>query len=381
MSSGNLGDRSDIEEFFEDVIECLWNIMSREELLHLLTKVLRRIEAEGSLCRENVDAGHEYLRKLKTDLNMKDQEMLPKDQLDRKRFLNKCPQVKQELEEQIGKLQAFADKVDKVHKDCTICNMAAASIGAVSGILTILGLVLAPVKAGVSLPLLATALGLRIASAVIRVSTSIVELFSTSRAETKARCLMSPGIDKWKMLLEVLKSNPQIVDTTNKFTEAMDRVKMNIQAMEMVTDSSGLPANMNISSSETIAMPGTQQAQGALKGPALTLTKVPIMFIASLVFAILVDVGSLVKEAMHLHEGAKAELADRLRQQAQKLERKLVELTQVDESLQYNLTRPPPEQCRDQGHEWGQRAEAPCERENEGEMKLMELGVRNLVFL
>lgn len=51
MSSENFGKRSDIEIFFEDVVECLWDILSREELLLLLTEFLRKIEAKAGLSR------------------------------------------------------------------------------------------------------------------------------------------------------------------------------------------------------------------------------------------------------------------------------------------------------------------------------------------
>ena len=46
------------------------------------------------------------------------------------------------------------------------------------------------------------------------------------------------------------------------------------------------------------------------------------------------DVGFLVKESMHLHDGAKAASAENLQQRARELERKREELTQIYESLQ-----------------------------------------------
>ena len=59
---------------------------------------------------------------------------------------------------------------------------------------------------------------------------------------------------------------------------------------------------------------------------------------------LLVDVGFLVKESMHLHDGAKAASAENLQQRARELERKREELTQIYESLQGDPTPPPPEQ-------------------------------------
>ena len=118
---------------------------------------------------------------------------LQKDQLDRKGFLNRFPRVKWELEELIGKLHALTNKVDKVHRDRTISKIVANSTGAVSGVLTILGLALAPMTAGASLALSATGLGLGAAAAVTSVSTSIVELVSTLSAKPEVSRLMSTG--------------------------------------------------------------------------------------------------------------------------------------------------------------------------------------------
>ncbi|XP_057596431.1 apolipoprotein L2-like [Hippopotamus amphibius kiboko] len=332
MSSGNLGDRSDIEGLFEAVIDNLWDIMSREELLLLLTKVLNRIETEASLSREDIDALHVYLSELESDLAGEHQ----KDQLHRKRFLRRFPQVKRELEMLIEKLQALADNAEKVHRDCTISNVAAASAGAASGVLTILGLALAPVTAGVSLALSATGLGLGAAAAVTSVSTGIVEYVSRSSAETEASRLMSSGVNKWKMLLEVLKSNPQIVYTTKTFTEAVDCIEMIIQGQDSVSANPGLAPNVNVfAGTGRISVSGIQHVEGAIKGTALAMTKgARIIGAATAGVFLLVDVGFLVKESMHLHEGAKSESADRLRQQAWELERKLEELTRIYESLQ-----------------------------------------------
>ncbi|OWK04085.1 APOL3 [Cervus elaphus hippelaphus] len=134
---------------------------------------------------EDMNALHEYLNELKGDLAGKDQETLPKEQLDRRRFLKKFPRVMQQLVELIGKLRELADNVDKVHRDCTISNVVSHSTSALSGALTILGLALAPVTAGASVALLATGIGLGAASAVTAVATSIVEHRQLSKAQLR----------------------------------------------------------------------------------------------------------------------------------------------------------------------------------------------------
>ena len=66
--------------------------------------------------REEANVLYEYLLELKTDLVEEDQDRPQQDQLDRKRFLEEFPRVKQELEETIAKLHALADKAQGLHR-------------------------------------------------------------------------------------------------------------------------------------------------------------------------------------------------------------------------------------------------------------------------
>ena len=277
---------------------------------------------------------------MKRVLVEEDQERLPKEQLDRRRFLNQFPRVKQQLEECISKFRELADKVEKVHKGCTISNVMAHSTGAVSGILTIVGLALAPVTMGASVVLLATGIGLGAAASVTSVSTSIIEHVKRSSAETEASRMMSTLIKKWKVLLEVLKSNLHIVDTTEKVTEAVQCIEMHIHAMETGNANPGSAANASIYMSPgRISGPGIQHIETGFKATALTITKgARIWGLATAGVFLLVDVGFMVKESMHLHDGAKTEAAESLRRRAWELERKLEELTQIYESLQEDLS-------------------------------------------
>ena len=221
-----------------------------------------------------MNALHEYLNELERDLAGKEQETLPEEQLDRKSFLKKFPRVTQPLAELKHKLLELADSVGKVHRDCTISNVVTRSTGALSGALTILGLALAPVTAGASVALSATGIGLGAAAAVTAVSTSIVEHVSRSSAENKASQLMSIGVKKWKVLLEVLKSNPQIVPTTEKLAKAEKHLEINIHAMETgeANPDSEVSANVHLSPGR-IAAPAIQQVEAGFKGMALGVTK------------------------------------------------------------------------------------------------------------
>ena len=272
---------------------------------------------------------------MKRALVEEDQERLSKEQLDRRRFLNKFPRVKRQLEEFISKFRELADKVEKVHKGCTISNVMAHSTGAVSSILTIVGLALAPVTMGASVVLLATGIGLGAAATVTSVSTSIIEHVNRSSTETEASRMMSTFMKKWKVLLEVLKSIP----ATEKVTEAVKCIENLIHAMETGKAIPGCAATVNICmNAGRISGPAIQQIQAGFKATALTISKgVRVAGLATSGVFLLMDVGFLVKESMHLHDGAKTASAENLRQRARELERKLEELTQVYEGLQEDL--------------------------------------------
>ncbi|XP_052497435.1 apolipoprotein L3-like isoform X2 [Budorcas taxicolor] len=199
MSSTDLVYCSESETVFKVVVE---RSQVTQQKLKVVLQYTKKFVATASLPRKEAKALHEYLNSLKTNMSGKDPCTLQQDQLDRKTFLEEFPEMKQDLEEDTEKIRAFADKVDKVHKDCTISKVVAHSTGAVSGILSIVGLALAPLTMGATLPLLATGLGLGIASTVTSVSTSIVEHVNTSSAETKTIQLLSRDRKRWKFFKE-----------------------------------------------------------------------------------------------------------------------------------------------------------------------------------
>ena len=111
---------------------------------------------------------------------------------------------------------------------------------------------------------------------------------------------------------------------------------MNIRAMETVKSNPGLAADANVFiNSGIISVQSSQQEEVTFKSTALAMTKgARIVGVATAGVCLLMDVAFLVKEAKHLHEGAKTESAERLRQQARELEKKLEVLTRIYESLQ-----------------------------------------------
>ncbi|ELK32813.1 Apolipoprotein L3 [Myotis davidii] len=131
---------------FVDVIEYLNDPWNKEKVQRLLSdESWERFVAAAELSRDEADALDADLRQLEALMAVDDKDMPSECQGQRERFMKQFPQVKQDLEECIGKLYALADEVDKVHRDCTITQVVVFHRGIVSGILTIIGLSLAPV--------------------------------------------------------------------------------------------------------------------------------------------------------------------------------------------------------------------------------------------
>ncbi|OBS82344.1 hypothetical protein A6R68_23669 [Neotoma lepida] len=276
------------------------------------------------------DAFYKIFGKMIADPDVED------DLQDKKMFLEVYPQLKLELEGHISKLRALADKIDKVHRDCTITQVVANSTSAVSGVMTILGLALAPVTAGVSLGLSATGLGLGTAAAVTSVSTSIVEKVSTVSAEAEASQLVPTSKDKEKAIKEFFEKNtPRLISVSKNSFHNMQVIKKNIDAIKVAKANTGLVINAKrLMTTGRVSTQTSRQVQKAFGGTALAMTKgARIMGAATAGLFLVLDVVSLVEDSKHLHEGAKAESAAKLRQQAQDLEQKLQELIRVHDSL------------------------------------------------
>uniref|UniRef100_A0A0G2JXY3 Apolipoprotein L 7a like 1 n=2 Tax=Rattus norvegicus TaxID=10116 RepID=A0A0G2JXY3_RAT len=298
-----------------------------------------RCLGDGSSCsqlsryRKEEDALKEALGGNAADSDTEDEDQL---QNDKERFLEAYPQVRQELEERIKKLHALADKVDKVHRDCTISQVVASSSSAVSGVLTILGLALAPVTAGVSLALSATGMGLGAAAAVTSVSTIIVEKVSLASAEAEASKLVLTNKVTMNGMKEVLEqSGPRLLSVSTNSFKDLKNIKTSIQAIKLTKANPRLTTNAKrLMTTGKISARKTRQVQKAFGGTALAMTKeARIMGATTAGLFLLMDVVRLVEDSKHLHEGAKSVSAAELRQQAQDLEQKLQELNQVHDSL------------------------------------------------
>lgn len=344
MDPSECEDSSASKNFIEEAAEFLQHASGRDDLRLLLTEegAWEAFVAEAELSRTDADTLRDALNALTANMGVEDQERLQRELQDMERFVDAFPQMKLELEGHIRKLRALADKVDKVHRDCTISKVVASSTSAVSGVLTLLGLTLVPLTAGVSLVLLATGMGLGAAAAVTSVSTGIVDHTSESSAKMEASHLVSTSMVKVKMVAKAMvHSGPQVYSLSENCCRVLRCIEQSICAIKLTKGNPALAASAKrLMAMGSISAQSGKQVKKALRGTGLSMSRRAwIMGIATTGVSLIGDVIGLVKESKHLHKRTKAKSAEELRQQAQELEEKLRVLTQIYDSLQSGSTQ------------------------------------------
>ncbi|XP_012966499.1 apolipoprotein L2 [Mesocricetus auratus] len=330
--------------FIEEVTEYLRHRAGREDLRLLLAEdgAWEAFVAEAELSRADADTLRDALNALTANMAEEDQDRFQHDLQDTESFVDMFPQAKLELEGHIRKLQVLADKVDKVHRDCTISKVVAGSTSTVSGVLTLLGLTLVPVTAGASLVLLATGMGLGAAAAVTSVSTGIVGYTSESSAKTRASHLMSASMVKVKKVAEALvHSGPQAYELSENCCRVLRCLQQSICVIKLTEANPALAASAkHLLTIESISAQSDNQVKKAFSGTALATSRRDwVMNVGTTGVSLTGDVVGLVKESKRLHKGTKAKSAEELRKQAQELEGKLKMLIQIYDSLQSGSTQ------------------------------------------
>ncbi|XP_043823787.1 LOW QUALITY PROTEIN: apolipoprotein L6-like [Dromiciops gliroides] len=252
-------------------------------------------------------------------------------------FLKEFPEKKMELEERIQGLQSIADQVDKTHKKCTITNVVAGSTSVISGVMTILGLALAPVTTGGSLILSASGIGLGAVAAVTSLSSSVIE--HASNLAAKERVSNPKGAKGQAAVVVLCKEASQVVSVVQKCVsignQVIEDINKNIRAFHLAKANPRLTTTAkNLMTTGYLSTRSARKVEKAFGGTALAMSKGCRMMSAMTAGAlVLVDAITFIRDLNHLLQGAKAEVAGELREQAHELERKLEALSQAYHSL------------------------------------------------
>ncbi|XP_030623942.1 apolipoprotein L1-like [Chanos chanos] len=104
----------------------------------------------------------------------------------------------------LSELEESAEQLDKMKKGASISSVAGSSVGVAGGVLSIVGLALTPVTAGVSLALTLTGVGLGVTSGVNSVVTGITELAVNSRHGKNANAVFQKYMEDVQTLQDFL---------------------------------------------------------------------------------------------------------------------------------------------------------------------------------
>ncbi|XP_043297495.1 apolipoprotein L6-like isoform X1 [Cervus canadensis] len=249
-------------------------------------------------------------------------------------FLEEFPNLKGELEVDIRKLQALADRIDTTNKTLTKTSVVASSITVVSGAMSILGLVLAPATAGGSLVLSAAGRVLGTAGEVISILTNVLERFHSQEAQAQVGSLMPSSGQKARQAgVDYIMAAGKLIQNCRN---AIEGVQKSIRAFQITKSHPRLAtAAKRLLTTGQVSARRSRQVQRAFEGTTLVMkTKARLLGSAMAGFSLSVDLASLLKDWKQLKEGARTELAAELRARARELERQLTQLTQRYESLQ-----------------------------------------------
>ncbi|XP_051015291.1 apolipoprotein L3-like [Acomys russatus] len=307
-------------------MDYLTDTLLREDLQRLITEdgAWKAFVEAAELSSEEQAALHDALKEYLTQ-PPKDENDGAQKELQKKRFLKEFPQLKSKLEEHIKKLRELAAHIDEVHSGCTISNVVADSTSTASGVLGILGLVLAPITGGTSLMLSATSLGLL--AGLTSITTTVVEEISRQSDEAEASRLVGASMDTLGEVIKILpKMSVKFVNISVDLISGYKTLKEQVRAIRMAR-------------AGKLSVQGSRGVENALgNASSLSITRAARIRGAGFTSIFLgLDVYHLVTDTMHLFDGAKSESAGALRDLAQKLQGKLEEFEHIHSVLKADL--------------------------------------------
>lgn len=143
---------------------------------------------------------------------------------------SKCQNTVEDLQMKLEKLRALADGLERVHEGATIASLTGGVIGAVGGITSIVGLVLAPFTLGASLIVTGVGIGVGAVGGVTAGASNITNMVNQS-SDRKAVCSIIKEFEQkiravvsWLLEinsgLQTIKSQcPKTLGTDSNFTE------------------------------------------------------------------------------------------------------------------------------------------------------------------
>nr|KAF6372902.1 apolipoprotein L5 [Pipistrellus kuhlii] len=267
-------------------------------------------------------------------------------------FLQEFPWRKHQLEKTISELRSIADQVDTTHKMLTKTSLVASSSGAVSSVMTILGVALAPVTTGGSLLLTAAGQSLGLAAAATNILTNVLENRSNAAARDRASRLASLSMGAEAGTGGGMPfSDARFI---RRCVDALGSIRQ-LRAFHKAQASSSFIARVrNFVATRRVPFwraTGVQRAAGA---PVLAMTRAARMLsVAGAGYFLMQDMRSIRENWRHLEDGARTEMAEELRRLSRELEQELDQQSQRYMLTIQRLNQEGGKRAKDAEDKWG----------------------------
>ncbi|XP_050962205.1 apolipoprotein L4 isoform X1 [Labeo rohita] len=279
-------------------------------------------------------------------------------------FIGVFSQRRSRMEQFLSDLEESAVQLDRMKKGANISTVAGSSVGIAGGVLSIVGLALAPVTAGVSLALTLTGVSLGVTSGVNSLVTGITEAAVNNHHGKNAQNIFKNFMDDMGKILDCLEQA-----SNEEHLEGIDVVDM-FGAGKLIARAGGLAKGIDalvdaasavkvLKSEEVIATAakvGLQEAQSGrnipklaadlpdigqlAKGTPLALSKsARAGFITLNALFIGLDVLFICKDSISLAKGSKSEISQLIRSRAALWKSELETWQKIHDSLCIGIWR------------------------------------------
>ncbi|XP_042249720.1 apolipoprotein L4-like [Thunnus maccoyii] len=238
----------------------------------------------------------------------------------------------------LNDLEEIAVKLDRMNKGAKISSVAGSSVGAVGGVLAIIGLALIPVTAGVSVALTMTGMGLGITSGVNSAVTTATETGVNRTYQKKAseafKSFMEDVQSLQDCLDEVTNREASQIDVAvgvskvlckvglvgksiDSFVDAASAVKM-LKSEELIVGAGKVVAQEGkaLRNVPRVASDIPDIGQAAVKGPLALSNSARASVMAFNALFVGIDIFFICKDSISLAKGSKTEVSQLIRARA-----------------------------------------------------------------
>ncbi|XP_067834599.1 apolipoprotein L3-like isoform X2 [Heptranchias perlo] len=295
-------------------------------------------------------------------------------------FANEFPQWENRMTGHINELQKIANSIDQYHKGAKIANVTGSSAGAVGGILTLGRIIAAPFTAGTSLVLTAVGACISGAGAVTNFTADISEYVNRSKKQKRVDEIMKQYKSDRKEMSERLKDTcnalqflSQCMDAEmvecdyseeeqeysqgiskarkvfNKYRKKyLSEVKAGLQANSISVTTFNVTASL-LAKQVLRKTPGLKELAKKLTAlshdvrntkyavEAGSVKRLLAVSGVMAVFFVAWDIYSITKDSIELSKGSKTEVAEKIRNEAQRMDDELKVYEDIYQFLKKSL--------------------------------------------